>query len=94
MTLRPKDSVDELIGVLILRRRMLKKSKAWVARRCHTNRDVISLMENGEFDPPLRLLLAYAGAVGMDLEWKLGASTSPGPAVIGTGWKDNFEDRS
>lgn len=71
MTLRPKDDVDELIGVLILRRRQVKKTKEQIARAMGIGRDTLSLLENGEFDPTARMLRDYAEAVGMALNWTL-----------------------
>lgn len=71
MTTDPKDSVDELFGALILRRKMLKWSVKQVADCIGMDRDKLSLMENGHINPPLRALAAYADAVGLELEWTL-----------------------
>ncbi len=71
MRMQPKDSVDELIGVLILRRKMLKMSTAQLATKLGMDRETVSRFENGVWDAPLRFLLEYAHEVDMDLQWTL-----------------------
>lgn len=73
MTLDPKDGVDEMIGVLILARQRRKWTLQHIADKCGVPRQVIHKLEGGFMDPPVRLLMDYAEAVGMELSWKLGA---------------------
>lgn len=78
MNRHPKDAVDELMDVLVLRRRTLHLSKEDIAREIGRpgNRDYVSKCENGLIDPPARFLIAYADAVGMKLNWTLGKGTT------------------
>jgi DNA-binding XRE family transcriptional regulator len=70
---RPKDSVDELMGVLILRRERLKMTKAALADKIGVDRAWLKKVEDGLIQPQIRTILAYCEAVGMDFTWTLRA---------------------
>lgn len=66
------DRVGELIFALITARRSAGLSQLDVCQRCHVSQSMIARIERGSIDPPLRLLMAYADAVGAPLAWTVG----------------------
>lgn len=68
------DRVGELVAVLILARRRARMSQRDVSHACFTSQSMIARIEDGRIDPPLRLLVAYADAVGAPLTWAVGGS--------------------
>lgn len=67
-----KDSVDELVGALIIRRRdYLQRTKNAVADGMGDTAGYVGAVEGGLVDPSLRWLMRYAEALGMELTWTL-----------------------
>ncbi len=67
-----RDGVDELVGALAARRRLMRMSQEEVAAACGVSQATISRIEDGLTDPSLRVLLDYADYVGLELSWRLG----------------------
>lgn len=70
---KPKDTVEELIDVLVLRRKQLEWTKPRVAELIGCSPGLVGAVEAGVVDPSCRFLLAYAHAVDIELTWTVGA---------------------
>ncbi len=62
-----------LLAELTGARQRLGLSQAEVAARMRTSQPAVARLESGESDARLSTIERYAAAVGMELEWRLGA---------------------
>lgn len=67
------DRVAELVAHLVAARQRVGMSQRDVSHVCYTSQAMIARLERGTIDPSLRLLGAYAEAVGCPITWTLGA---------------------
>ncbi|HUY21012.1 MAG TPA: helix-turn-helix transcriptional regulator [Acidimicrobiales bacterium] len=63
----------DLSAELVTRRRAIGLSQTQVAARMGTSQSAVARLEAGEADVRLSTLERYAEAVGLELDWQLGA---------------------
>lgn len=70
--------VKELVRQLTVRRRELKISRQTVALQCAQSPWMMSMIERGEVEPTMSVLLAYGQAVDKPLEWRFTVAPNEG----------------